>query len=105
MANSFFLDVLAIGPSAEGEELLPTYSVGEKLQIEGREFTVMAVLLPLSPMVKGFLLSGNNRCNHAVDKIQYSYQRNYNTDCVPRHSRGTGFRFVLFFDGRLRMAD
>ncbi len=45
--------VLAIGPSAEGEELLPTYSVGEKLQIEGREFTVMAVLFPLSPMVKG----------------------------------------------------
>lgn len=45
--------VLAIGPSAEGEEILPTYSVGEKLQIEGREFTVMAVLLPLSPMVKG----------------------------------------------------
>lgn len=45
--------VLAIGPSAKGEKNLPTYSVGEKLQIEGREFTVMAVLLPLSPLVEG----------------------------------------------------
>lgn len=45
--------VLAIGPAAEGEEILPTYSVGEKIQIEGREFTVMAVLLPLSPLVEG----------------------------------------------------
>lgn len=45
--------VLAIGPSAEGEEVLPTYSVGEKLRIEGREFTVMAVLLPMSPLTEG----------------------------------------------------
>ena len=45
--------VLAIGPSAEGDEILPTYSVGEKIRIEGREFTVMAVLLPPSPLVEG----------------------------------------------------
>lgn len=46
--------VLAIGPSLEApEEVLPTYSVGEKIQIENREFTVMAVLNPLQPMVEG----------------------------------------------------
>ena len=46
--------VLAIGPSMESpEEILPTYSVGEKIRIKDREFTVMAVLNPLSPMVEG----------------------------------------------------
>ena len=37
----------------EAEEILPTYSVGEKVQIGNRQFTVMAVLNPLSPMVEG----------------------------------------------------
>lgn len=46
--------VLAIGPAMEeAEEILPTYSVGEKVQIGNRQFTVMAVLNPLSPMVEG----------------------------------------------------
>lgn len=44
---------LAIGPSVEPQEQLPTYSVGEMVAIEDREFTIMAVLSPLQPMVKG----------------------------------------------------
>ncbi|MCI9270230.1 MAG: ABC transporter permease [Dorea sp.] len=44
---------LAIGPSVEPQELLPTYSVGETVMIEGREFTIMAVLSPLRPMTAG----------------------------------------------------
>lgn len=45
--------VLAIGPSTDPQENLPTYSVGETVEIEGKTFTVMAVLQPLSPMTKG----------------------------------------------------
>ncbi len=44
---------LAIGPSVNPQELLPTYSVGEKVAIENREFTIMAVLSPLYPMTNG----------------------------------------------------
>lgn len=44
---------LAIGPSTSPGSLLPTYSVGEKVQIAGREFEVMAVVSPLQPMVAG----------------------------------------------------
>lgn len=42
---------LAIGPSTAPSDLLPTYSVGEKVLIAGREFEVMAVISPLQPMV------------------------------------------------------
>ena len=45
--------VLAIGPSTEPQTGLPTYSVGEEVNIDGRTFTVMAVLSPLQPMVSG----------------------------------------------------
>ena len=46
--------VLAIGPAAEAQSGgLPTYAVGEEIQIEGRTFTVMAILSPLQPMVAG----------------------------------------------------
>ena len=45
--------VLAIGPSTEPQTGLPTYSVGEEVNINGRTFTVMAVLSPLQPMVSG----------------------------------------------------
>lgn len=45
--------VLAIGPAVDPKELLPTYSVGEKVMLENREFTVMAVLSPLQPMIEG----------------------------------------------------
>lgn len=42
---------LAIGPSTSPSDLLPTYAVGEKVLIAGREFEVMAVISPLQPMV------------------------------------------------------
>lgn len=45
--------VLAIGPAVDPQELLPTYSVGERVVIENREFRVMAVLSPLQPMIEG----------------------------------------------------
>ena len=45
--------VLAIGVDTESQDNLPTYSVGETLEIEGNVFTVMAVLRPLYPMVEG----------------------------------------------------
>ena len=45
--------VLAIGPGVEAGSDLPTYSVGETVLIEGRPFTVMAVLAPLEPMTGG----------------------------------------------------
>ncbi|MBD5470459.1 MAG: ABC transporter permease [Lachnospiraceae bacterium] len=44
---------LAIGPSTDPSDTLPTYSVGEKVQIADREFEVMAVVRPLQPMVSG----------------------------------------------------
>ncbi len=44
---------LAIGPAIEAGNDIPTYSVGEKIRIADREFEVMAVLLPLQPMVDG----------------------------------------------------
>lgn len=42
---------LAIGPSIAPSDLLPTYAVGEKVLVAGREFEVMAVISPLQPMV------------------------------------------------------
>lgn len=45
--------VLAIGPSVEPQTGLPSYSVGETVMIENREFTVMAVLDSYQPMVEG----------------------------------------------------
>lgn len=45
--------VLAIGATASPQEGSSTYSVGETVTIENRKFTVMAVLLPLQPMVGG----------------------------------------------------
>lgn len=45
---------LPSGPAAEAQSgRLPTYAVGEEIQIEGRTFTVMAILSPLQPMVAG----------------------------------------------------
>lgn len=44
---------LAIGPAVEPGTGLPTYSVGETVNIKGREFTLMAILSPLQPMVEG----------------------------------------------------
>lgn len=44
---------LAIGPAIEPGNNIPTYSVGEKIEINDREFEVMAVLMPLQPMVGG----------------------------------------------------
>lgn len=44
---------LAIGPAVEPGSGVPTYSVGENVEIGGRTFTVMAVLSPLQPMVEG----------------------------------------------------
>src|SRR5699024_9975179 len=44
---------LAIGPATEAGTGLPTYSVGEKVNVNGRTFTIMAVLSPLQPMVSG----------------------------------------------------
>lgn len=44
---------LAIGPAIERGSVAPTYSVGETVKIKGRDFTVMAVLTPLQPMVGG----------------------------------------------------
>lgn len=45
---------IAIGPAVEPSQDLPAYSLGEKVNIEGHEFTVMAVVSPLSPMTSGF---------------------------------------------------
>lgn len=45
--------VIAIGPAAEAGTGQPTFSVGETVNIEGRDFTVMAVVSPLQPMVEG----------------------------------------------------
>lgn len=44
---------LVIGPAIEAGDNIPTYSVGEKIKIMNREFEVMAVLMPLQPMVEG----------------------------------------------------
>lgn len=44
---------LAIGPAVEPGTGIPTHSVGEKIKIADREFEVMAVLMPLQPMVEG----------------------------------------------------
>ncbi|MBD5452618.1 MAG: ABC transporter permease [Lachnospiraceae bacterium] len=44
---------LAIGPSTSPSDTLPTYSVGENVQIVDREFEVMAIVRPLQPMVSG----------------------------------------------------
>ena len=45
--------VLAIGPAVDPGTDIPMYDVGEKVEVEGRTFTVMAVLSPLQPMVEG----------------------------------------------------
>lgn len=42
---------LAIGPSTDPSDTLPTYSIGEKVQIANHEFEVMAIVRPLQPMV------------------------------------------------------
>lgn len=45
---------LAIGPSADDFGAEPAaWSIGETVSIEGRKFTVMAVLYPLQPLVAG----------------------------------------------------
>lgn len=44
---------LAIGPSINQGTGVPTYAVGEKIRLAGREFEVMAVVSPLQPMVAG----------------------------------------------------
>lgn len=44
---------LAIGPSISPGTGVPTYAVGEKIRLAGREFEVMAVVSPLQPMVAG----------------------------------------------------
>lgn len=44
---------LAIGPSIEPGNDIPTFSLGEKVLVGGREFEVMAILRPLRPMVSG----------------------------------------------------
>lgn len=45
---------LAIGPAVEAQAGgLPTYSVGEQVTVQGRSFTIMAILSPLQPMVSG----------------------------------------------------
>lgn len=43
----------AIAPSGEEEEVLPTVSVGEDVVIEGRSYTVMAVLDDINPVTEG----------------------------------------------------
>lgn len=45
---------IAIGPSVEPGPELPACSIGEKVTIEGHEFTVMAVVSPLMPMTSGY---------------------------------------------------
>lgn len=48
--------VLAIGPGMEPgikEQAMPTVSVGDQVDIEGREYTVMAVLNSLQPVTEG----------------------------------------------------
>lgn len=45
--------VLAIGPAVDPGQNLPTFSIGEKVSIENRDFTVMAILYPLDPMQEG----------------------------------------------------
>lgn len=44
---------LSIGPSISPGTGVPTYAVGEKIRLAGREFEVMAVVSPLQPMVAG----------------------------------------------------
>lgn len=44
---------LAIGPSIDPGKGVPTFTLGERIEIGGREFEVMAVLSPLRPMVSG----------------------------------------------------
>ncbi len=43
----------AIAPSGEAEEVLPTVSVGEDVVIEGKSYTVMAVLDDINPVTEG----------------------------------------------------
>ena len=48
--------VLAIGPGMEPglqEQTMPTVAVGDKVEIEGREYTVMTVLNSLQPVTEG----------------------------------------------------
>lgn len=48
--------VLAVGPGMEPgikEQTMPTVSVGDQVDIEGREYTVMAVLNSLQPVTEG----------------------------------------------------
>lgn len=46
--------ILAIGPATNEEMIrLPTYSVGSQLTLEGKTFTVMAIVYPLQSFVSG----------------------------------------------------
>lgn len=48
--------ILAVGPAVDREtskETMPTYSVGDRVTIEGKEFTVMAVVYPVEPVTGG----------------------------------------------------
>lgn len=45
--------ILALGPPVESEETMPTFSVGETIELEGRTFTVGAVFRPYGPITSG----------------------------------------------------
>lgn len=45
--------ILAVSPDINGVVTPPTFLAGERVMVEGRTFTVMAVLRPLSPMTSG----------------------------------------------------
>lgn len=53
--------VLAVGPAVERQEeydRLPTPSVGSTVTLEGKEYRVMAVVYPLTPVTEGALEAG-----------------------------------------------
>lgn len=53
--------ILAFGPSVDNyAEQMPTFSVGEKVKLEDREYTVMAIVYPLQPIIEGFSASNYN---------------------------------------------
>lgn len=56
--------VLAIGPGMDGgltDQVMPTYSVGDQVELEGREFTVMAVVTPMEPIDDGAKEEGQSK--------------------------------------------
>lgn len=53
--------LLAEGPSTEEKNVtMPTYSVGEKVEIQGKTFEVMAVVAPFSPVTEGASEAGED---------------------------------------------